>query len=59
MSMSTGEDGEAVITMIWAGVIPRVHLAERNAHLLEEMYFSLMPEPIKSGLIFLTNSSNS
>src|SRR6266542_3564931 len=32
-----GEDGKAVVAVIGAGVVPRVHLAERNTHLLEDV----------------------
>src|SRR3989339_261350 len=35
----TGKDGKAVITVVRAGVIPAVHLAERHAHLLEHVLF--------------------
>src|ERR1035438_4438236 len=34
----TGEDGEPVVAVIRAGIVPRMHLAERNAHLLHGVF---------------------
>src|SRR3990167_1758923 len=35
----TGKDGKAVITVVRAGVIPAVHLAEGHTHFLEYVLF--------------------
>ena len=42
------EDRETVVAVVRAGIVPAVHLAERHAHLLEDV-LSLMPEPTRSG----------